>query len=218
MVEVPHVEAAVRVAIQAEHALDLGHWRLAGRGQLAAIIKTDHLIGLVAGAPAAQAPGVDAEDIGRLQPAEGTTQGAQDDFLSLHRPLHGGGEPEHRHLLGYRCLYGSPPEKRTFHLLSGADRSCAPYSRARCPCVRECAGLRSPTLTARRRFRRGRWRSESCRRTATWTSSIFRPTPSPRAWRRRGAARCRASSSVTGASGGCRATPCSARTAWTAPA
>src|SRR2546427_8775465 len=125
VVEVPHVEAAVGVAIQAEHALDRGHRRLAGRGQLAAIIEADHLIGLVAGAPAAQAPGSDDENIGRLQPAEGTTQGAQDDFLSLHRPLHGGGEPEHRHLLGYRCLYGTPPEKRTLHLLSGADRSCA---------------------------------------------------------------------------------------------
>src|SRR2546426_3743644 len=99
---------------------------IAGRGQLAAIIEADHLVGLIPGAPAAQAPGIDAEDIGRLQPVEGTTQGAQDDFLSLHRPLHGGREPEHRHLLGYRCLYGAPPEKRTFHLLSGADRSCAP--------------------------------------------------------------------------------------------
>src|SRR3989442_8245258 len=128
VVKVPDVEAAVGVAVQAQHALDLGHRRLAGRGQLAAIIEANHLIGLVAGAPTAQAPGIDAEDIGRLQPAEGTTQGAQDDFLSLHRPLHGGREAEHRHLLGYRCLYSAPPEKRTFRLLSGADRSCAPYS------------------------------------------------------------------------------------------
>ncbi len=39
------------------------------RGQLAAIIEAEHLVGFIPGAPAVQSPGIDAEDIGRLQPS-----------------------------------------------------------------------------------------------------------------------------------------------------
>jgi hypothetical protein len=65
VVEVPHVEAAVGVAIEAQDALDLGHRGLAGRGELTAIIEADHVIGLIPGAPAAQAAGMQ-ETAGRV--------------------------------------------------------------------------------------------------------------------------------------------------------
>ena len=70
VMEVPHVEAAVGVAVQAQHALDLGHRRFAGRGQLASVIEADHLVGFIPGPSAAQAPRMDTEDVGRLQPAK----------------------------------------------------------------------------------------------------------------------------------------------------
>lgn len=128
VMEVPDVEPGIALPVEPEDALHLCHWRLAARGQLAAIIEPQDLVGLIPGAPAPQAARMDAQDIGRLQPGEGAAERPQDDLLSFHSPLHGGREPRHRHLLGYRRLYGRPPVKRTFHVLSGADRSCAPYS------------------------------------------------------------------------------------------
>src|SRR5574342_783591 len=127
-VEVADVPAREALAIETQEALDLGRRRFAARGaQTAAIIERDAPPGLVARSPAPHAARVEAEDVGGLQPRDRPTQGAQDHFLDLHGPLHGGRGKHHGHLLGCPWLYPGPPEKRILHLLSGADRSCAPY-------------------------------------------------------------------------------------------
>src|SRR5207244_8265124 len=63
-----------------------------------------------------------------LQPRQRPRQGSANDLLSFHGPLHGGLGIEHERPPCCSWLYPSAPAKRTFHLLSGADRSCAPYS------------------------------------------------------------------------------------------
>src|SRR5438552_6196776 len=140
--EVAHVEAVVGLAIQPQDLLHLRNGRLTGGGQLPPVVQAELFIGRVAGPPAPQTAGIDAENVGGLDPGHGPTQRAQNHFLTFHRPLHGGRhEREHRHLLGYRCLYAAAPAKRTFHVHSGADRSCAPYSSESRACSIEQAPL-----------------------------------------------------------------------------
>ena len=79
VVEVPHVEAGVPVArpvalaIQAQDALDLRDGRFATRGLPAApIVQAQDAVALIAGAPAAQAACMDAENVGALQTTSGS--------------------------------------------------------------------------------------------------------------------------------------------------
>src|SRR6266436_6469237 len=81
MIEVADVEALVGPPIEVQDALHLGDRRLPRRRQPAPIVEPDHLIGLVPRPPAAQTPGIDAENVGGLQPCESATQSAHDDFL-----------------------------------------------------------------------------------------------------------------------------------------
>src|SRR5207253_666466 len=126
-VEVADVPAPVALAVEAQGVLDLDDGRLARRGQLAAIIQPEDPVGLIARPPASQAAGVDSQNIGGLQPRQRPRQGSANDLLSFHGPLHGGLGIEHERPPCCSWLYPSAPAKRTFHLLSGADRSCAPY-------------------------------------------------------------------------------------------
>ena len=137
VIEVPHVEAGVAVArpvalaIQAQDALNLCERRLAARGLVAApIVQAQHAVALIAGAPAAQTARMDAKNVGALQPRQGPGQHATNDLLDFHGPLHSGRGIEHGWPPFHPWPYRGRLEERTFHLLSGADRSCAPYS---CP-------------------------------------------------------------------------------------
>src|SRR4030095_12353203 len=135
VVEVPHVEAGVPVArpialaIQAQDALDLRDGGFTARGLAAApIVQAQDAVALIPSAPAAQAARLDAENVGAPQPRQGPGQHATDDLLYFHGPLHSGRGIEHGWPPFHPWPYRGRLEKRTFHLLSGADRSCAPYS------------------------------------------------------------------------------------------
>ena len=130
-VEVTDVPARKALAIEPQNALHFRRRRLAARrAHPPAVIEGHGPAGFITGAPAPHTARIDAQDVGRLQPGDGSTQRPHDDLLDLHGPLHGGRGIEHGHLLR-PWLYPKPPAKRTVHLLSGAERSCAPYSRLR---------------------------------------------------------------------------------------
>jgi hypothetical protein len=100
-IEVADVPAGKAVAIEAQEALDLEGRRFPARGaQAAPVIEGDDPAGFVARPPAPHAPGIEAEDIGRLQPADRPTQRPHDDLLDFHGPLQGGRGENHRRLLG----------------------------------------------------------------------------------------------------------------------
>src|SRR5437899_3034105 len=99
-VEVTDVPAGKALAIEAQDALHLEGGRLAARGpQTAPVIERDAPPGFVAGAPAPHTARIEAQDIGRLQPGDGSTQRSHDDLLDLLGPLQGGRGEHHRHLL-----------------------------------------------------------------------------------------------------------------------
>src|SRR5574342_710908 len=86
----------------------------------------------VADVPAREALAIETQeavDIGRPRFA---ARGAQTAAIIERDPLPGGRGKHHGHLLGCPGLYPGPPEKRILHLLSGADRSCAPYTPFEC--------------------------------------------------------------------------------------
>src|ERR1035441_5873716 len=72
--------------------------------------------------PAPHLPVADPYDLGRLPPRDLLRHGPQNHFLYLHRPLHCGLRVRHH---AFHGLLPSPPAKRTDHLLSQPDISCA---------------------------------------------------------------------------------------------
>src|SRR2546426_8369304 len=77
---------------------------------------------LVTLSPAPHLPITDADDLGRLPPRNLLRHGPQNHFLDFHRPLHRGLR------VGNHAPHGlllSPHAKRTDHLLSQPDISCA---------------------------------------------------------------------------------------------
>src|SRR2546430_12568913 len=73
-------------------------------------------------APAPHVPVADADDLRCLPPRDLLRHGPQNHFLYFHRPLHRG-----LRVREHAChvLLPSPPEKRTDHVLSQPDISCA---------------------------------------------------------------------------------------------
>ena len=127
-VEVAHVPAGKALSVQPHDMLHLERRRLARRRQLPPIVQRHGAAGFKPRPPAPHTAGLNAQHVRCLQPRQGATQCPHDDFLPFHGPLHRGRGQHHRHLLGCRWLYCAPRAKRTFHLFSGADRSCAPYT------------------------------------------------------------------------------------------
>src|SRR5450631_2540650 len=76
--------------------------------------------------PAPHLPVADPYDLRRFPPRDLLRQGPQNHFLYLHRPLHCGLRVRHHVFHG---LLPSPPAKRTHHLLSQPDISCANATR-----------------------------------------------------------------------------------------
>ena len=148
--EVPDIEASVVLPIQPEQALHLGHIRPLGRRRLPSAIQQGVTAKpLVHQSQPPNAAGAAPQDVGRLQPRELSTQRSQDDLVHFHGALHGGGAIGHGHLLGDQF---SPTAcwKRSFPVLSGAAKSCAPY---RTP-LRPLTGFRHQRTVAQlpRRF------------------------------------------------------------------
>ena len=130
LMEVPHVEAAVALPIEAQNAFDLGVRRQPGRRALPAPIQQAVIAhALQPRPPAAQTAGPHPQHVGGLHPAQFPTHGPKNHFVQLHRPLHGDDRVGHGGPPRPPCPYSPRLLERTFHLLSGADRSCAPYNR-----------------------------------------------------------------------------------------
>src|SRR5260370_31612249 len=79
-------------------------------------------LSLVALTPAPHVPVADPKDLGRLPPCNLFRHGLQHHVLYFHRPLHRGLRVRVHASHG---LLPSPPEKRTYHLLSQPDISSA---------------------------------------------------------------------------------------------
>src|SRR5439155_25428719 len=132
LVEVPDVESRVPLPIEAQDALDLGKRREPRRGPLAPPIQQPVIAHpLLPRAPSTQAPRVHPQNIRSLRPCQRPAHRSENHFLDLHRPLHGDDGVGHSGPPRPLSTYASRPSERTFHLLSGADRSCAPYTQRR---------------------------------------------------------------------------------------
>ncbi|HEX4993927.1 MAG TPA: hypothetical protein VFX87_03120, partial [Methylomirabilota bacterium] len=76
LVEVPHIEPLVAVAVEGEQALDLGHRGPLGRGPLPAAIEQPIIaVALQLPSQPADAAGAAAQDLGRLDPGQLAVQG-----------------------------------------------------------------------------------------------------------------------------------------------
>ena len=86
LVEVPHVEAAIGLAIEPQDALDLESRRVPARGLPALVVEPQRPVGFKPGAPAPQAAGIQAQNVGGLQPRQRSTERPQDDLLQSSWP------------------------------------------------------------------------------------------------------------------------------------
>src|SRR3989475_2779134 len=123
LLEMPHVQIEIPIAVEPQHLLHPRHRHPFGRGlALPPVEQTVIAKLLVTLSPAPHLPITDADDLGRLPPRDPFRHGSQNHFLYFHRPLHRGlrvgNHAPHSLLL-------SPPAKRTDHLLSQPDISCA---------------------------------------------------------------------------------------------
>src|SRR5271170_1800730 len=133
LVKVLHIQIEITLPVQLQHPLHGRHRYAFGRRLSApAVEQAAESKLLITLPPAPHMPVADAQDLSRLPPADLLRHRLQHHFLYFHRPLHGG------LCVGVHALHGPlpPPEKRTYHLLSQPDISCATDT-AKCFC---CAG------------------------------------------------------------------------------
>jgi hypothetical protein len=101
VVEVPHVEAVVRLPIEVQDPLHLGARGREVRGALPAPIEQpEDGVLLIASSPSSQRARIDAQNIGGLQPRQSARQRPHDHLLVRHGPLHRGRRKRLQHLLG----------------------------------------------------------------------------------------------------------------------
>src|SRR5208282_2835078 len=125
LVKVPNVQIEVLLPIQPQDFLHHRHRHPLGRWLTPPPVKQSSEPELfIALAPAPHLPVADPYDLSRLPPRDLLRHGSQDHFLYLHRPLHCGLRVRHH---AFHGLLPSPPakRKRTLHLLSQPDISCA---------------------------------------------------------------------------------------------
>src|ERR1017187_8552952 len=123
LVKVPHVQIEILLPIQPQHFLHHRQWHLLGRRFPSPPVKQPPEPELfIPFMPAPHLPVADPDDLGRLPPRDLLRQRPQNQFLYLHRPLHRGLRVRDH---AFHALLPSPPAKRTLHLLSQPDISCA---------------------------------------------------------------------------------------------
>src|SRR5712692_10766599 len=123
LVKMPQVQIEVLVAVQSQHSLHHRHRHFPGGRLAPPPVKQPAKAKLfIALPPAPHVPVADADDLRRLPPGDLLGHGPQNYFLYFHCPLHRGLRVEVHASHG---LLPSPPEKRTHHLLSHPDISCA---------------------------------------------------------------------------------------------
>ena len=139
LIEVPHIEAwvpaprALAIAIERQQPLDFRERHGARRGRaLPVIVEAGEAILLI---PPAQPPhraGAHSQHRRDLNPGLPSIERLHENLVHLHRPLHCSLGIGHPHLLGEDDNPAACWE-RSDHLLSGADRSCAPDTPATRP-------------------------------------------------------------------------------------
>src|SRR5256714_12999655 len=121
--KMPHVQIVIAVAIQ-PHSLPHHRQWPPLRRRLPTPPITQSVIAelFVTFAPAPNVPVADSDDLRCLPPRDLPRHSPQNHFLYFHRPLHRG-----LRVREHAChvLLPSPPEKRTDHVLSQPDISCA---------------------------------------------------------------------------------------------
>src|SRR5437588_1999191 len=123
LMKMPHVQIVIAVTIQPQHLLHQRQRHPPRRRLPTPPIKQSVIAELfVTFAPAPHVPVADADDLRCLPPRDLLRHGPQNHFLYFHRPLHRG-----LRVREHAChvLLPSPPEKRTDHVLSQPDISCA---------------------------------------------------------------------------------------------
>ena len=116
LMEVAHVEAGVVLAVEGQHALDLGDRRPLGRRNVPAAIE-QAVVAVVLELPA-QAPNAAraaSKDVSGLHPGQRAREGANNDLLNLHGALHNATRIGHGHLLGSHSFHVARLE-RSFHV------------------------------------------------------------------------------------------------------
>src|ERR1700681_3215752 len=123
LVKMPHVQIEIPVAVQSKHLLHHRHRHPFRRGLALSPVEQSVVAELLIPlSPAPHRPIAQTENLGRLPPRDLLRNGSQNHFLYFHRPLHCG-LPVTDH--AWHGLLPSPPAKRTDHLLSQPDTSCA---------------------------------------------------------------------------------------------
>src|ERR1019366_6974544 len=123
LVKMLHVQIEILFPVEPQHSLHLGQRDALGRRPAPPPVEQPVIAKLfVALMPAPHLPIADADDLGCLPPRDLLRQGPQNHFLYLHRPLHCGLRVR---IHAWHGLLLSPPEKRTDHVLSQPDISCA---------------------------------------------------------------------------------------------
>ncbi len=123
LVKMLHVQIEIAISIQSQNLLHRGQRDpFGGRLSPPSVEQTVIAVRFVALVPASHRPIADADNLGCLPPGNLLCHGPQNHFLYFHRPLHRGLRVR---LHAWHGLLLSPPEKRTLHLLSQPDISCA---------------------------------------------------------------------------------------------
>src|SRR5450759_3235814 len=123
LVKVPHVQIEILLPIQPQDFLHHRQRHFLGRRfPPPSVTQTPEPELFIAFMPAPHLSVADADDLGRLPPRDLLRQGPQNNFLYFHRPLHRGLRVREH---AFHALLPSPPAKRTLHLLSLPDISCA---------------------------------------------------------------------------------------------
>src|SRR6516225_5249301 len=122
LLKVLHVQIEVLLPIQRKHSLHCGHRHPSTRRLAPPPVEQPVVaLFLVALATTPHVPVADAQNLRRLPPRDLLRHRLQHHILYFHRPLHRGLR------VGIHASHGlpSPPAKRTYHVLSQPDISCA---------------------------------------------------------------------------------------------
>src|SRR6266536_1745379 len=123
LMKMSHVQIEILLPVESQNLLHQGHGDSLGRGLPSPSIEQPVIAELfVALAPATHVPVANTHDLRCLPPRDPFRHRPQDYFLYFHCPLHRGLRVRNHASHG---LLPSPPEKRTYHVLSQPDISCA---------------------------------------------------------------------------------------------
>src|SRR5438034_115881 len=123
LMKMPHVQIEILLPVESQNLLHQGHGDSLGRGLSPPSIEQPVIAELfVALPPATHVPVANTHDLRCLPPRDPFRHRPQNHFLYFHCPLHRGLRVRNHASHG---LLPSPPEKRTYHVLSQPDISCA---------------------------------------------------------------------------------------------